>query len=161
MRKIQTNLEGKKQILFYSRGSDYGWFSNFERSFQIVDNIVYRTNEHYYQSKKANNEEIEVWIRRAPNPFLAMKAGRSLRKKEMIKNWDDIKVEVMLKGLRAKFLNDTKYQSNRLALKLLATGDATLHENSPTDMFWGIKGSDWLGKLLMQVREELRSNENI
>jgi len=150
MKKIQTDLNGKKQILFYSRGSDYGWLNNFERSFQVVDNLVYATNEHYYQSMKANDEIIERWIRFAPNPFLAMKSGRSLRKKEMVDNWDSIKIEVMLKGLRAKFQNE------KLALKLLTTGDATLHENSPTDMFWGIKGKDMLGKLLMQVREELR-----
>jgi predicted NAD-dependent protein-ADP-ribosyltransferase YbiA (DUF1768 family) len=44
--------------------------------------------------------------------------------------------------------------------KLLATGDAILHEDSPTDVFWGKKGEDWLGKLLMKVRDEIRRFEN-
>ena len=82
-----------------------------------------------------------------------MEAGRSLRKnKELIDGWDDRKVEIMLKGLRAKFS-----QSKMLREALLETGNATIHENSPTDMFWGIKGEDMLGKLLMKVREELKN----
>ena len=79
-----------------------------------------------------------------------MKAGRSLRKKEMVENWDEIKADIMLKGLRAKFKNP------ELRKKLLATGNLPLHENSPTDMYWGIKGKDMLGKLIMKVREEIR-----
>ena len=141
----------RKEILFYSRGSDYGWLSNFERAEQAVDGFIFKTNEHYYQSQKTNNSQIWLWIKNAPNPFLAMKAGRSLRKKEMIKDWDNIKVVIMLRGLRAKFI-----QNPELLKKLLATDDATLHENSPTDMFWGIKGEDMLGKLLMKVRDELK-----
>ena len=123
-------------ILFYSRGSYYGWLSNFERVYQKINGVLYDTNEHYYQSEKAKYDECKDWIINAPNPFLAMKAGRSLRKKEMKENWDKIKVDVMLKGLRAKFQNE------RLKQMLLATGNTPLHENSPTDMFWGIKGKE-------------------
>lgn len=139
------------EILFYSRGSSYGWLSNFERAPMMIDSIEYKSNEHYYQSRKAKDPEIRAWIRNAPNPFLAMKAGRSLRRKEMIINWNSIRRKTMLKGLRAKFT-----QNPTLAQKLLATGDITLHENSPTDMYWGIKGRDMLGKLLMRVRGELQ-----
>jgi len=141
-----------KYILFYSRNKEYGWLSNFERATQMVDGLYYQTNEHYYQSQKGKTERIRFWIRSAPNPFLAMKAGRSLRKKEIIPYWDAKKLLIMKKGLRAKF-----DQNSLLAKKLLATGNATLHENSPTDMFWGIKGKDMLGKLLMQVRGELKN----
>lgn len=149
---MQTNLNGEKVILFYSRDDEYGWLSNFERSYQIVNGISYQTNEHYYQAMKANSEEFRKWIADAPNPFAAMKAGRSLREKEMTANWESIKFRVMLTGLRAKFS-----QNGQLKQKLLDTGDMPIHENSPTDMIWGIKGKDMLGKLLMQVRDELRS----
>ncbi len=60
----------------------------------------------------------------------------------------------MKNGLRAKFT-----QNSDLKEKLLATGNAVLHEDSPTDMIWGAKGKDMLGKLLMQIREELRTLE--
>jgi len=76
----------KKQILFYLRKEEYGWASNFERNYQIVDSVLYDSNEHYYQSEKAKDEGIKYWITTAPSPFLAMMAGRSLRPKEE-RNW--------------------------------------------------------------------------
>lgn len=145
-------MSKEKKILFYLRKDKYGWLSNFERAQQKVGYIVYDSNEHYYQSEKAKYDDYKDWIINAPNPFLAMIGGRSLRKKEMIDNWKSIKVNIMLKGLRAKFS-----QNGELRRKLLATGKATLHEDSPTDMFWGIKGKDMLGKLLIKVRKELRN----
>lgn len=144
----------KKEINFYFRKEKYGWLSNFERCWQNINGIQYPTNEHYYQSMKAKNGDVNRWIVVAPNPYLAMCAGRSLREnKELREDWEDIKVEVMLNGLRAKFTD------RRLRRMLLKTGDAILHEDSPTDMFWGKKGEDMLGKLLMRVREEM--NEEI
>ncbi len=141
----------EKEILFYIREEPYGWLSNFERTPFEVDGKIYPTNEHYYQSQKAIDSEVRAWIRNAPNPYLAMKAGRSLRRQEFRTDWDSVKAFYMLRGLRAKFVLNPE-----LLKKLLATGNATLHEDSPTDMFWGIKGKDMLGKLLMKVRAELR-----
>ena len=144
------------EINFYYRKKRYGWLSNFERAKQVVNGAVYPTNEHYYQSMKTNDLDIWEWIRNAPSPYLAMVVGRGLRKKEIGDDWDEIKVEVMLKGLRAKFT-----QNADLREKLLATGDAVIHEDSPTDMLWGKKGKDMLGKLLMRVREEIKGEEGI
>lgn len=81
-----------------------------------------------------------------------MQAGRSLRKHEFVSSWDTIKVHVMLVALRAKFT-----QNEDLRTKLLETGTAVLHEDSPTDMFWGKRGKDMLGRLLMRVRKEIRT----
>lgn len=136
-------------INFYSRGTEYGWLSNFWWSPLKVDGVTYKTNEHYYQSRKAKDVAMRDWIANAPTPFLAMTAGRALKASQMVDNWDNKKVEVMLTGLRAKF------QDTTLRDKLKNTGDAILHEDSPTDMFWGVKGKDMLGKLLMQVRSEI------
>lgn len=142
-----------RAINFYTRNDEFGWMSNFHRQEQVVDGVTYPTNEHYYQSQKAQSSKVRAWIRKAPTPFLAMRAGRSLRPgREMRGDWENIKVDIMLKGLRAKFKG-----SLSLRAKLLATGDAIIHEDSPTDKFWGKKGQDMLGKLLMQVREELRN----
>jgi len=57
-------------------------------------------------------------------------------------------------GLVAKF-----EQNEDLKRKLLGTKDAMLYENSPTDMFWGKKGKNMLGHLLMRVRKEIRDKE--
>lgn len=144
-----------QEINFYSRKEEYGWLSNFWRSSQTINNIEYPTNEHYYQSQKARDLEIKKWITNAPNPYLAMKAGRSLREgKELRHDWNNRKVQTMLIGLREKF-----NQNAELKQKLLDTGDSILHEDSPIDMFWGKKGKDLLGKLIVRVRKEIRQEE--
>ncbi len=139
------------EISFYLRNEKYGFLSNFHRVQQLVEAKFYRTNEHFYQSKKALDPSVELWISNAPTPFLAMMAGRSLRPgKELRADWEPVKVEIMLKGLRAKF-----GQNNILRANLLSTGDNALHEDS-NHKFWGKAGQDMLGRLLMQVRDELR-----
>jgi len=151
-----------KEILFFIREKPYGFLSNYERTpVKIMVRwgiVTYPTNEHYYQAQKANCEEVHDWIAWAPHARLAMVAGRQLEhnkylKKFMVKNWENKKIKVMLNGLRAKFTDPT------LRKKLLDTGDAVLHENNPKDFYWGIgdgTGKSMLGKLLMQVREEVR-----
>ena len=142
-----------EQILFYLRKEDYGWLSNFHRSSQKVDGVSYPTNEHYYQCMKTSKPEIRDFIRFAPNPHCAMISGRGLRPKEIVDEWDGLKkIAIMYRGLKAKFS-----QNPALRTKLLNTGNATLHEDSPTDMFWGIKGEDKLGHLLGLVRDKMKT----
>lgn len=141
------------KIGFYSREEEYGWLSNFHRKEMKINGKHYQTIEHYYQSNRTNDPVISTWIRLSPTPYLAMKAGRSLREHETIPNWGNKKVEIMLNGLRHKF------QDPELRQKLLDTNTAELFEDSPTDMFWGgrLEGSkNMLGILLMQIREEIR-----
>lgn len=145
-----------EEINFYSRKPLFGFLSNFHRCPQTVDGKIYPTNEHYYQSMKTEDPKIQYWIQTAPSPYLAMKAGRECLRpgKELRDDWEEIKLDIMLKGLRAKFSDP------HLRNRLLATEDAILHEDSPSDMFWGKKGEDMLGRLLMQVRDEIKE-ENI
>jgi ribA/ribD-fused uncharacterized protein len=69
-------------------------------------------------------------------------------------DWNDIRVDVMRKVLRAKFLHGFE-----LAERLLATGDEELSEgNWWGDQFWGKcegEGENWLGRLLMERRAKL------
>lgn len=144
------------EINFYSKSKEHGWLSNFYKSPIVTGGHVYPTNEHFYQSQKAADEAHARWIREAPTAFAAKRAGRILRaeKGEFRADWDEVKVSVMLKGLRLKFT-----QNPELRMQLLATGDALLHEDSDSDMFWGKKGEDMLGKLLVKVRDEIRRGE--
>jgi len=156
-----------KEILFYIREEAYGWLSNFERTPFEVDGKIYPTNEHYYQSQKGKSHELREYIRRAPNATIAMGIGRMLEQqpydKYLADDWykdagtdHPKKLDVMLKGLRHKFKDPI------LRKLLLNTGDAVIHEHTEDDFFWGDGGNDegesWLGKLLMQVREEIRTS---
>lgn len=122
--------------------------------------VTYPTNEHYYQAQKANCEEVHDWIAWAPHARLAMVMGRQiehnkyLNEKYLVPDWDKKKLDIMLKGLHHKFKDPD------LKKLLLSTGDAILHEDNPEDFYWAIAdgtGESWLGKLLMQVRDELQN----
>lgn len=139
-----------EEINFYIRKEEYGWLSNFERTNILVAGTIYTTVEHYYQSMKAKNPFVKYWIESAPTPYYAMKAGRMIKPEDTVEDWESKKVSIMKKGLRAKFKNIVLRQ------KLLNTGDSIIHEDSLTDIFWGKKGKDMLGKLLMEVRDEIK-----
>jgi len=147
----------KGEIYFYLKDEEHGWLSNFYPSEIWYSGTIFPTNEHFYQAQKAETIAFENWIASAPNPFHAMLAGRNLRveKGEKRKGWEDIKIGIMHTGLQRKF------HIPELRVKLLDTGNMPIHEDSPTDMFWGVKGEDWLGKLIVKVREEIRKAEGI
>ena len=90
------------------------------------------------------------------NPSEAKRLGRRMRLRS---DWEQVKYDVMLDVVRAKF-----NQHPDLAQKLLATGDEELVEgNDWGDTYWGVcngRGKNMLGKILMRVRAELRG-ENI
>ena len=134
---------------------EYAFLSNFYFSPMIIDNVVYTTNEHFFQAMKSLNPKERQAIVLAPTPGKAKCLGRKV---SLRKDWEDIKEEMMLTGLRHKFSNP------ELRKKLLATGNEELIERTTChDNYWGIcdcetcggQGKNRLGKLLMQVREEL------
>ncbi len=148
-----------QEIRFYTRNGEYGFLSNFHRAMQEVDGKTYPTNEHYYQSQKAKNWDMQKWIASSPKAYHSMKAGRSLRPNEMVDDWENKKIQVMRNGLKAKF-----FENEELATALLETGDAILIEDSPSDMFWGgkLEGSqNMLGILLMEIRDSLQHMEQM
>ena len=131
------------------------WLSNFEYAEVTIDGKTYATNEHYYQACKAFTEQAHETIRTRVTPGEAKKLGQLVLLRP---DWEEIKDAVMLKGLRAKFAPGTP-----LAYRLLATKDSVLVEgNNWGDRVWGAvwDGHQWvgenrLGKMLMQVRQEL------
>jgi len=140
----------QKEINFYHAFDDYGWMSNFWEAGEFIEGTMYASNEHFYQSQKACFADERDHIRLAHSPLAAYRAGRALQPGHLVAGWDTLKVTIMRIGLFAKFS-----QNEDLEAKLIATGDAILHEDSPRDMFWGKKGQDMLGKMLMQLRDEL------
>ncbi len=130
----------------------YRFLSNFYNAKMVINKKEYATVEHYFQSMKHTGTDIEEKIRLTPKPMDAKELAWT---RPLPSNWDGIKEDIMLTALRAKFS-----QHPKLAKKLLDTGDARLHEDSPTDMYWGVKGLDRMGILLLQVRDELEEERN-
>ena len=143
-----------KDIYFYGRTrgrvlGKYQFLSNFYKVKITINGKDYATVEHYFQSKKHAGTELEERIRLAPTPMKSKKLAWS---KEPPAGWEQQMEDIMLLAIRTKFS-----QNPDLTKKLVETGDANLHEDSPTDHYWGVKGEDRLGKLLMKVREEISS----
>jgi ribA/ribD-fused uncharacterized protein len=153
------------QVFFYEQ--DFYVLSNFS-AFRIkfedkatpAGSWSYRwfdTSEQCYHFQKFDHlagRGVQALIMLAESAHDAFKIAQehiALRRPD----WDRIKVDVMGRILRAK-VNQHAY----VRRKLLATGDRELIEDSWRDDFWGWgpnrDGQNMLGKLWMQVRDEIR-----
>lgn len=110
------------------------------------------TVEHCFQAMKTLDSEEQHWILEADTPGKAKRLGR---KCTLRLDWEEAKDEAMYFLVKDKF-----FPGSDLASLLLGTGDAELIEgNTWGDTYWGVcngEGQNKLGKILMQIREELR-----
>lgn len=141
----------RKTKIEYFTG-EYRFLSNFYPAKVNFAARRWPTVEHAYQAAKTFRKEERVAIHRAQTPGEAKRLGRRVT---IRKDWEEIKVRIMKALLRDKF-----YGHEELKNKLLQTGDSELIEgNHWGDTFWGVckgVGENHLGKLLMEIREELR-----
>ena len=140
-----------KEIFFFTRHGKYGWLSNFYRASISIDGTIWPTSEHYYQAMKTRDPEEQAMIQDLATPKEAKYAGYHVTIRS---DWEYVKEDIMLTALIAKFT-----QHEELGDKLVATGDAILHEDSPWDKYWGFvkgNGMNRLGVLIMELREGLK-----
>jgi hypothetical protein len=108
--------------------------------------------------KFPSNPDYQEEIRKAKTVALAKKMGKT---KDVVarSDWMKTRDDVMLEITRVKFAKDP------LKSKLLETGDALIRDMSPQDNYWGIgrsgRGTNKLGKILMQVRKELQESAGV
>lgn len=144
------------EIRFYRTTGYYGALSNFARYPFILDGVYWPTTEHYFQAHKFEDPAIFEMIRNLPTPGDAARTGRK-RSLPLRKDWEQIKEDVMMSALRAKFIGYPE-----LTQLLLNTGDAKLVEHTARDSYWGDggngRGLNRLGVLLMLLRNELRGH---
>jgi len=141
-------------INFYHLGDPYGEFSNFARYPIQLHGKTWPTSEHFFQAQKYAGTPREEEIRHAKTPSEAARLGRD-RKVGLRPDWESVKDAVMREAVLAKFT-----QHDELRELLLSTGDATLVEHTENDSYWGDggdgSGRSMLGRILMEVRAELR-----
>jgi N-glycosidase YbiA len=142
-------------IYFYvEREVPYGCFSNFSAHGFMLDDLYWRTSEHYFQAQKfAGTIHLEK-IRELKMPKDAANMGRN-RALPLRSDWEQVKDEVMRRAVLQKFQSHGNIREI-----LLATGDELLVENAPGDYYWGCgkdrSGKNKLGEILMEVRGLLR-----
>lgn len=165
----------KEQIRFYGRALNlkYWPFSNFYHApFKDKVGTIWPTTEHYFQAMKflpeAQDDQgrsIRKLICYADTPKIAAELGRN-RSFPLREDWNNevpglegkgvlVKDTYMYRALTYKFT-----QHDFLRELLIGTNDAEIIEASPIDFYWGEgkdgSGKNMLGKLLMQLREELK-----
>src|SRR5712672_3124710 len=158
------------RIIYYGRDREHFRFlSHFHPSPFVLDSEGWATVEHYYQAQKSDDADYKAAIRAAAHPGHVKRLAappelpRRFSKDSWFKNhntlpradWHDVKLDIMRRADAAKYS-----QNPDLAALLLATGDAELIEDSSNEPFWGTgpdgQGHNWAGRVLMEIRGELR-----
>ena len=143
-------------INFYRTGDEYGCFSNFAPYPLVLNEQVWLTAEHYFQAQKFAGTEHAELIRQEASPMIAARMGRD-RTKPFRPDWESVKDVIMREAVHAKFS-----QHMDLRAILVGTGDAEIVEHTTNDSYWGDggdgSGKNMLGRILMEVREELRGS---
>lgn len=167
-------MRDERITFFHKPDEENGYLSNlYPSTFTYLDN-TYETAEQYLGFMKAHvckDEETEEKVMKA-EPLLARRIRRRMElENETVDLWSEIRQEVMLWGVRQKFL-----QNQDLCEKLLSTNYALLAEATDSNQVWGIglpmddykkyKPGNWTGqnlngKVLMDVRRELRTWEKV
>jgi ribA/ribD-fused uncharacterized protein len=148
------------EVRFYrANEKPYGVFSNLYLRAIEFEGETFPSAEHAYQAGKPAKQAVKKWLLSAPNPALVAMAAHGLYTWDVVPNWASTKFDRMKGVLLAKYR-----QHGDLRDLLLGTCDMRLVEsgttNNPVNRLWGEvngKGENMLGKLLMEVRAELRA----
>ena len=144
-------------IKFYRIKETYGCFSNFSRHAISLDGRMWPTTEHYFQAQKYIGTPRYDQIANAESPRIAADLGRD-RGLPLRADWEQVKDDSMRKCVREKVL-----QHPQIKDLLMNTGEEEIVEDSPIDWYWGCgkdgTGKNMLGKILMEVREELKNQK--
>ncbi len=139
----------------------YAFLTNFSVSPVEYEGVTYKTVEHAYQAAKTLDPAWREKIQGKANPGWARQTGKG-KAFPMRPDWDQVHLGVMRELLRQKFA------APKRAAQLLSTGQRQLIEgNHWGDIYWGAvlnangewEGANHLGKILMEIREELASKD--
>ena len=157
-KKIATHSETEIKGFF----GEYRFLSNFWPAKVFLDGEEYSCTENAYQAAKYKKEDREYFKTCSPkesiifvreNPPTAYSEG----------DWENLKLEIMRELLIQKFDVELNPENTQ---RLLETRGKYLEEtNYWEDVYWGVHktseseegvGENNLGKLLMEIREEIQ-----
>lgn len=162
-------MEKKNVVFFYGVRNANGEFSNHHIcSFKVNGNTFCCVEQYMMAQKALIFRDFQVFnkIMNSKNPVEMKHLGREV-KNYRSSVWDEVREKVVKTAVFAKFS-----QNEYLKEKLLGTGEKLIAEANPTDRIWGIGmsksdkevmlkmdewGSNLMGKILMEVREELNA----
>lgn len=132
---------------------EYRYLSNFYIASVRYNGLLFQNNEAAFQAQKCPSRASEFT---KLNPSQAKRLGRRV---SLRRDWESVKYTIMKEIVYAKFSQNTALRN-----MLLGTGNAKLfEENTWGDTIWGTvngQGRNYLGKILEEVRDELRKELN-
>lgn len=124
----------------------------FQGDYRFLSNFIGGVEQRYQAAKCVEDVDRFKILRMSPGD-----AKRYAKTVKIRPDWNQIKLELMEKFVRDKF------QKEPFRSRLIATGDEILQEgNYWSDTFWGVdlrtgRGENHLGKIIMNVRKELKN----
>ncbi|MFM7978107.1 MAG: NADAR family protein, partial [Candidatus Fonsibacter sp.] len=115
----------------------------------VIDDVLWYSSEHYAQAMKfLHNREYQEKTTKACRDIKRLGGTRQIKLRP---DWKDVKENVMMIALRAKF-----DQYPELKQLLLSTAGHSLVEHTDNDNYWGDasdgSGLNRLGNLLVELR---------
>jgi len=140
---------------------EHRFLSNFHECEILYDGLMFHSVEAAFQAMKCQSHEERIPL----EDMTATQARQAGRRVRLRPDWEECKRELMFALVMQKFSANPVLRE-----KLLATGDVELLEgNHWHDNYWGNcecsgcrnkPGQNHLGKILMEVRRELRAVKN-
>ncbi len=151
-------------ITFRKTAERFGGLSNMAGGYPLnVNGVKILTSEALYQACRFPHLlEVQRLIIAERSPMTAKMKSKPYRDNSR-PNWDIVRTKVMRWCLQVKLVQNW----DKFSRLLLETGDLPIVEDSRKDDFWGAKpedeetltGINVLGRLLMQLREQVKSGE--
>lgn len=138
--------------------NQYFFLSNFYECPIYYNKLVFCNTEAAFQAQKVIDEKEQYKFINL-NASQARKLGKTIVLRE---DWEEVKDNIMYEIVKRKFTINKELQQ-----KLIDTKDEELVEgNWWHDTYWGVDsktgiGKNKLGKILMKVREEVKSSNAI
>lgn len=152
-----------QSVVFRKTNEAFGGFSNMAGGYPLlVNDIRILTSEALYQSCRfPDRPDIQRMIIGQNSPMTAKMVTKPYQN-ICRSDWAQVRVKIMRWCLRVKLAQNFKQFSELL----LSTGNNPIVEESRRDNFWGanpvngdtLVGMNVLGRLLMEVRDEIASN---
>jgi ribA/ribD-fused uncharacterized protein len=151
-------------ITFRKTAEKFGGLSNMAGGYLLnVNGVKILTSEALYQACRFPHlPEVQRLIIAERSPMTAKMKSKPYRDNSRV-DWDIVRTKVMRWCLQVKLVQNWE----KFSELLLETGDLSIVEDSRKDDFWGAKpedeeiltGANVLGRLLMQVREQIKTGE--
>lgn len=149
-------------VVFSKTDEPFGGLSNMAAGYPLmVRGVRIRTSEALYQACRFPHlPDVQRLIIGEKSPMTAKMRSKPYRDQSRA-DWDRVRVKIMRWALRVKLAQNF----DKFAALLLDTADRPIVEFSKKDDFWGAKpstdkrltGANVLGRLLMELREAIRS----